>query len=205
MQGSGLAHQVRSLLWVFHVFVCTSSLHFSARLRRLWRSTAVGTQTWSTWWAQSAGAQACLWPCGWFFPALCWCVPLNAVLGPLWTNLLRSAYWVRENEAVKQLLVEDLCSKVLCAKAMGFAGKLCNILAMKIQIVCCCFWHNQIYVKFFTDLTLSSLETLNILHCQSCMLCNPRVIVAWSSHKHCCLAICGRGKLSILGYLFCHV
>lgn len=77
------------------------------------------------------------------FPALCWCVPLNAVLGPLWTNLLRSVYWIRENEEAKQLLVEEPCAEVLCARAMIFVGRLGNILAMKIQIVCCCCWHNQ--------------------------------------------------------------
>lgn len=139
--------EILCLLWVFHAFVRTSSLQFSERrLRRLWRNTAVGTHTWSTWRTQGTEAQACLAPrgfCGWFvfFPTLRWCVPLHAVLGPLWTNLLRSAYWVRENEEGKQLLVEELCAKVLCAKAVSFVGRLGNILAMKI--VCSCCWHNQ--------------------------------------------------------------
>lgn len=135
------------------------------------------------------------------FPALCWCVPLNAVLGPLWTNLLRSAYWIRETEEAKQLLVEEPCAEVLCARAMSFVGRLGSILAMKTQIVCCCCWHNRFVTDLF-NLHLSSLKTLNVLHHLSFMLYNPQVIVVWSSHKHCCLAICGRGKFQVYSWIF---
>lgn len=160
MQCSGLAHQVKSC--VCCECVCVHKLPpllrdaIAQALEKLsceytdlkhmtctkYRSSSLLSTLWVLW-------LDC------FFPALCWCafcaVALNAVLGPLWTNLLGTTYWVRENEEGKQLLVEELCVRVLCAKAMRFVGRLGNILAMKIQIVCCCCWHNQflqIYITF---------------------------------------------------------
>lgn len=149
MQCSGWAHQVQSSV------CCECSTCLCAELpallwaaiAQLWGNTALRTETWSTTHTKyrSSSLLSTLWVL-WLvclFPALCWCVPFNAVLGPLWTNLLRSAYWIRENEEAKQLLVEEPRAEVLCARAIIFVGRLGNILAMKIQIVCCCCWHNQ--------------------------------------------------------------